>query len=190
MSTPIDQSRSDAALGAGLTEAELRAVAAAAEPDAFISYSRVDGGVAEALGEGLRAGRKEVWIDREKIPHAADWRARARAGIDAAKAVIFVLTARWLASEACLYELEHAVHAHKRLIPVRADPDLTADQLPTALRDTVWIDCDAANVGPAVLGLLAALDDDLAWRDARPVTGSGARVGGQRPRSQSHSARQ
>src|SRR5438552_1618501 len=91
------------------TEAALRAAAAAAQPDAFMSYAREDEDFAEIIAQALESSGKAVWIDRDRIPYASDWRARARAGIDASKAVIFLLTPHWLSSEACRYELEHAV---------------------------------------------------------------------------------
>src|SRR5689334_18590908 len=72
---------------------ELRAAAAANEPAAFISYAReADDELAYTLAEGLRAEGRDAWIDRERIAFASDWRARARAGIEASRAVIFVLS--------------------------------------------------------------------------------------------------
>src|SRR3954447_24925246 len=146
-------------------EAELRSGAAAAKPDAFVSYAREDANVVHAIADGLRVAGKEIWIDREKIPFASDWRVRARAGVDAARAVILVLSEHWLASEACRYELERAAASHKRLVPVTVEWEPKSDELPGAVRDLVWIPVESGSADSAVASLLTALDDDLACRD-------------------------
>ncbi|MCA1677877.1 MAG: toll/interleukin-1 receptor domain-containing protein, partial [Actinobacteria bacterium] len=118
---------------------DLRAAAAAARPDAFMSYAREDVTVADALEARLAAHGKRLWLDRKDIPYSAPWRERARAGIDASKAMVFVLSASWVASDACRFEFEHAQQTGKRLIPVVTSPHLRPDTLPRALADLAWI---------------------------------------------------
>jgi hypothetical protein len=62
-------------------------------PDVFVSYSRQDKPFVEGrLLPALAARGKDVWIDLEDIPPAADWRERIWDGIGAARAFVFVLS--------------------------------------------------------------------------------------------------
>src|SRR5918994_806373 len=85
-----------------------RVEAAAARPDAFLSYAREDEAVAQRLCTGLEALGKRVWIDRERVEYSSSWKQRACAGIDAAMAVVVVLSRAWVTSSACRFEFEHA----------------------------------------------------------------------------------
>lgn len=145
---------------------DLRASAATAGPDAFMSYAREDVAVADALEALLAAHGKRLWLDRKDIPYSAPWRERARAGIDASKAVVFVLSPSWVASDACRFELEHAQETGKRLIPVATSPQMHADTLPRALADLAWIVIVDGQLDAAVDALVTTLETDLAWRDA------------------------
>ncbi len=127
----------------------------------FISYSRRDIEFVRALQERLGARDREVWVDLEGIPPTAEWRAEIDQAIEAADAVVFVLTPDFAASEVCGLELAHAVETNKRLVPLlRIEPP--AEAVPEALRNLNWIlfresdDFDAA-----VDRLIGALDTDL-----------------------------
>src|SRR4051812_20367156 len=90
-----------------------------ARPDVFVSYSRSDAEfVRTRLASVLAARGKDVWVDFEDIPPAADWLQRISDGIEAARAFVFVLSPESLASRVCGEELARAVAANKRLIPV------------------------------------------------------------------------
>jgi hypothetical protein len=83
------------------TKLDPRAEAAAVRADAFLSYAREDSEVVGLLTDGLEGRGKAVWVDTEEIPFSVSWRERAHAGIEAAKAVVFVLSEHWLGSPAC-----------------------------------------------------------------------------------------
>ena len=84
----------------------------------FVSYSRADEAfVAERLVPALTARGKAVWVDLTDIPPAADWRDRVRGAIAATKAVIAVLSPRFVDSPTCAEEIAEAVRAHKLLVP-------------------------------------------------------------------------
>jgi WD40 repeat protein len=144
-----------------------------AELDAFISYARldleldrVDGtGFIERLLRDLAAAGKNVWIDRSEIEPAAEWRARIARGIEAAKAVLFVVTPRSAGSTECARELDDAVRHHKRIIPLilRAVPD---EEMPDVLRELNWIYARPEDdYQLAFAQLIEALESDLEWRD-------------------------
>lgn len=138
-----------------------------ARPDVFISYSRIDKPwVQGTLWPALVAQGRDVWIDLQDIPPAADWHARVLDGIAAANAVIFVLSPDSLASAVCAEELGRAVELNKRLVPVlRRDagdvPVLRELELPN------WIFLREGDDGEqGMAALTQALDSDLEWRDA------------------------
>jgi WD40 repeat protein len=152
-------------VGQGVQPSAETPASPAAPPDVFVSYARKDRDVADRLCAGLEAAGKEIWIDREDIPDTADWRARARAGVETAKAVLFVLSEDWVESKYCRFELDHAVEMHKRLIPVALPPELDPGTLPLALRDLSWIPLGTEVDGSAIERVSKALDTDLEWRD-------------------------
>lgn len=112
----------------------------------------------------LAARDKDVWIDVEDIRGgASDWRASVWAGIEAATAMMFVLTPDSLASAVCGEELQRATELNKRIIPVlRRSVD--GLPVPPALSRPNWVyarpeeDFDAS-----VDALVAALELDEAW---------------------------
>src|SRR6185295_7114887 len=103
------------------------------------SYSRADQQfVEQQLSRALVAQGKEVWVDLETIPPAFDWRDRIGAGIQAAKAMLFVLSPDSIESETCRDELDQAVAQHKLVVPVlRRSVDGLA--VPAELRRRNWI---------------------------------------------------
>lgn len=135
-------------------------------PDAFLSYAREDSDFVAQLVATLTRHGKEVWLDVEAIPPAADWAARIRAGIAQARAFVFVLSPDSLASPVCEREWREAVAHNKRLIPVlRRDVDVAA--VPPVLQAPNWVllrERDDAEEG--LRRLLEALEGDLEWRDA------------------------
>ena len=92
--------------------------------DVFISYSRRDEEFVERLRETLADNGKDVWVDREDIGPAVEWRREIELGIEGADIFTFVITPDALRSEPCRRELEHAVSTQKRIVPLlRHEPD-------------------------------------------------------------------
>jgi hypothetical protein len=58
----------------------------------FISYSRKDRAFATRLQEALKARQRQAWVDLEDIPPTAEWREKIKAGIEGARAFVFVQT--------------------------------------------------------------------------------------------------
>jgi WD40 repeat protein len=133
--------------------------------DAFLSYAREDENfVVGWLLPALRYRQREVWVDVD-IAGGAQWRDRVKRGIEACKAVIFVVTPASVASHACRGELEDAVALNKLIIPV-VHRGVQEGAMPAALADAEWVllrDGDDPAVGLDRLG--EALDADLDWRD-------------------------
>jgi WD40 repeat protein len=140
-------------------------VAEAGRYDAFLSYARVNSEfVVGFLRAALRARGHEVWVDVD-ITGGAKWRERVRRGIEACKALIFVVSPASISSEACRQELEDAVALNKLIIPV-VYQDAQERLMPAALADVEWVFLrvgDDPDVG--VDRLVDALETDLQWRD-------------------------
>ena len=63
-------------------------------PDVFISYSRKDKTFVEKLVTALEAKKRDVWVDFEDIPFAADWWEEIQKGIASRKPHLCRKTAR------------------------------------------------------------------------------------------------
>src|SRR6059058_2958377 len=134
-------------------------------PDVFLSYAREDRGFAEGrLAASLAARDKDVWVDVQDIRGgASDWRANVWAAIEAATAIVFVLTPDSLASRVCAEELQRAAELNKRIIPVlRRSVD--GLPVPPPLERPNWIFARAEDDFEAsVATLVAALELDEVW---------------------------
>ena len=145
------------------------AAAVPARLDAFISYRRVpeDTRFVDYLEGALADRGKHVWVDRAKIEPAADWSQRIALGIRNARALIFVITPESVVSRECLRELDAAVQLHKLIVPVVLRKISQDVKLPESLRRLNWIDFTTDRDRERALGeVIAALEEDLDWRDA------------------------
>jgi hypothetical protein len=86
--------------------------------DVFISYSRKDKPFVEKLVGALKVQGRDVWVDWEDIPFAAEWWEEIQAGIEASESAVFVMSPDSLASEVCGLEISHIHKNNKRLIPL------------------------------------------------------------------------
>jgi WD40 repeat protein len=102
--------------------------------DAFVSYSRKDQATVLRIASALGDAGWNVWVDREDVPPASEWREELASGIRAAHTFVFVISQRSVESDYCRWELAEAVRLGKRLIPVviedvrEAPPQLAARQ--------------------------------------------------------------
>src|SRR4051794_30398187 len=92
---------------------------AARELDAFISYARADAAIAERIARLLAGAGRTAWVDVDDIPAGAPWREELGTAIEAASAVVFIVSERWVASRECRKELDRADELGKRMVPVR-----------------------------------------------------------------------
>jgi hypothetical protein len=108
--------------------------------DAFVSYSRVDAVVAEALRAQLHVRGMNVWLDVEGIVGGENWKARITRAIEVCKAFIFLVSPDSLHSAVCAEELARAVELNKLIIPVHCR-DVDRGEIVPALvaRDPVWL---------------------------------------------------
>ncbi|MGZ4314456.1 MAG: toll/interleukin-1 receptor domain-containing protein [Gaiellaceae bacterium] len=134
--------------------------------DVFLSYSRRDGAFVQALRAQLAGAGRDIWVDSEDIPPAAQWEEDIASGIDGAASLVFVASASSLASAECGKELARAQEGKKRIVPVAIDGARPEDA-PPALRGLNWIWWRTSDdAGEALAKLSSALDTDLEWLKA------------------------
>jgi hypothetical protein len=134
--------------------------------DAFISYARrpEDVQFVDKLTGDLKRRGKHVWVDRDDIEPAADWRARIERGIESAKSLIFIISPHSASSEECRNELLTALGFNKRVIPV-VIRDVDRDDLPEGLLNYNWVFCRNEPEERSAFGdILEALESDLHTR--------------------------
>ncbi|MCA0455572.1 MAG: TIR domain-containing protein [Chloroflexi bacterium] len=87
-------------------------------PDVFVSYSRKDRAFVEKLVTALAEKKRDVWVDFEDIPFAAEWWEEIQKGIESSESAIFVISPDYLASEVCGLEVNYVRKNNKRIIPI------------------------------------------------------------------------
>jgi hypothetical protein len=129
--------------------------------DVFLSYSRADQDFVRRLMEALQAAGRGSWVDWEGIAPTAEWMIGIREAIDVADTFVFVMSPDSLSSRVCGEELEHAVEAHKRIVPLM---HREADEVPVpeSLAKRNWLFFrDSDDFDQAFSALLEAIDTDL-----------------------------
>jgi TIR domain len=99
----------------------------------FISCSRTDSAFALRLAGALAAAGRDPWIDTEDIPPSVAWEQRIRQAILDTDGVVFLLSKASAASPRCHDEIELAVEAGKRIIPIRLE-DVPRDPVDPEIR--------------------------------------------------------
>jgi len=127
--------------------------------DVFISYAREDQAFVRRLTEALAARGKKAWVDWADIPPTAEWMAEISAAIDATDTYPVVLSPYFAASKVCAAELDTALQANKRIVPVLAR-EVDETQLPDAVAKLNWVTF-TDGLEPAIAKLVEALDTDL-----------------------------
>lgn len=131
--------------------------------DVFISYSRRDQGFVRRLHGRLAADARDAWVDWEDIPPSAQWWSEIERAIEAAQAVLFVLSPDSVVSETCRRECEHAARCNKRIVPVVAR-DVEPGSAAQLLGGIQWLFLrDGDDFEAGYRQVIAALETDLEW---------------------------
>jgi len=106
--------------------------------DVFISYSRKDLAFVGPLRTLLENAELSVWVDIEGLYAGEEFWPEVAKAVDAAAAVIFVISPDSIASKFCAQELERAVEGRKRVVPV-LHREVDAGDLHSALAQRQWV---------------------------------------------------
>ncbi|MFZ4667490.1 MAG: toll/interleukin-1 receptor domain-containing protein, partial [Prochlorotrichaceae cyanobacterium] len=128
--------------------------------DVFISYSRVDSGIARQINNDLQTQGKRTWFDQESIAAGtADFQAEIHHGIESADHFLFILSPNAIASPYCADEVEYAARLNKRFVTLLHRPIETANLHPELAR-VQWLDFDQGGYSKQFQALLRILDTD------------------------------
>ena|SRR5689334_7567571 len=129
----------------------------------FLSYSRRDMAVADAMVAALEQHGIGVRIDRRDLPYGQKWQAELADFIRAADTVIWLVSPNSVVSKWCNWELGEVTRLNKRLIPVSIAP-VAFEQLPEAIGDVHLLPAEGTFRLHDHVGLLIdALETDGAW---------------------------
>ena len=85
----------------------------------FVSHSSRDDAVVRAIEHWLQAnGFDDYFVDHKNIAVGDNWSRELKRSAAACRAVIFLVTANWLASSECFGEFKAAWYMGKRLVPL------------------------------------------------------------------------
>jgi WD40 repeat protein len=131
--------------------------------DIFISYSRKDSEFVLKLRSQLAQQRYEVWLDKDSIPYGIEWRSEIQFAIDAADAVLVVLSPDSVASPECNKEIGHALANRKRIIPLLRRA-VTPNQVQREIAALNWLPFDeGCDFGVELERLVETLKTDVDW---------------------------
>jgi TIR domain len=129
----------------------------------FLSYARKDRMQARQLECALKARARHIWVDWSSIPPTAVWLEEVFRAIAAASAFVFAISPDSVTSDMCRLELDYAMRAGKRLIPL-VFRETATELVPADLRRIQWIDFTLhQDLTGAVDQLLLAVDKDPEW---------------------------
>ncbi len=129
----------------------------------FISYSRVDLAFAQQLVSGLIEDNFEAYLDKRDILPGEPWQERLGKLIEAADAIIFILSPDSVASSMCEWEINESERLCKRIVPVVRRP-IVDSGAPHRLRRLNYIFMrDDEEWNQDFASLTSALLTDIGW---------------------------
>jgi hypothetical protein len=85
----------------------------------FVSYSRHDRTIADAIVARLELSYFDVIIDRRDLPYGEEWQQELSDFIQACDTVIWLVSPDSIESHWCNWELGEVARTKKRLMPIR-----------------------------------------------------------------------
>jgi len=129
----------------------------------FISYSRRDAAIADALLEALTALGFEAKIDRRDLPFGEKWQSELAEFIRLSDTVIWLVSEASIHSEWVNWELDEVAKRNKRLVPVLIG-DTPRDQLPRQLGEIHVLPAEGLfDIRRDLDVLVGVLDADKGW---------------------------
>src|SRR5579871_2459985 len=105
----------------------------------FISYSRADTPVMQRIAQALRDSAIKVWTDEKLTPGTADWQSSIQKAIEAAGAVVVLLSPDAKESEWVGRELTYAQMRKLMVMPVLVRGD-AVNAVPFQIVNSQWLD--------------------------------------------------
>lgn len=129
----------------------------------FVSYSRRDRSIAEALRDELIASGFDAYIDLHDVAPGEPWKERLRDLISSAESVVFLVSSTSSVSEICAWEIDEAERQGKKLLPILIE-DTPLDIIPGRLVRLNLIHYRTPEEKTAARSAIVdALSKNLAW---------------------------
>lgn len=142
----------------------------------FLSYARADLPRIQALIDRLKAAGHSVWVDVHDEVGGGQWRRQIVAAIEGSEVVLLVLSTASVASDNVRRELDIAVDAGKRIVPLGLDPVSIPDEMKYQLTGIERVDF-VASFDQGAHALLKLLGTPARGpSEPPPVPGPGARL--------------
>lgn len=138
----------------------------------FISHKTEDDAFASWLSDRLRRAGYAPWVDHEDIRAGESWDESVQAALDAAQALVLVLTPLAVASDNVQDEWSYFFDEKKPIVPVL----LEKCKLPYRLRRVQWVNfTDESKRDQAVEKLIAALEK-IGLKPQTPAPGRKSKI--------------
>lgn len=131
-------------------------------PDVFVSYAREDLTFVRELEARLAPGEVRLWFDVDGLFAGERFWDEIRKAIDAAAAVVFVITPESIVSAYCQRELEYAADRQKRIVPVLRR-DVPDGSTPKEIAGLQWVFLKDADSDSGLESLKSAIRADWVW---------------------------
>jgi len=129
----------------------------------FVSYSRRDSDFAQELLNGLQFAGFAPYLDKHDIAAGENWEMRLGRLIEAADAVVYIISPDSIGSQRCAWEVQRTIELKKRLLPV-VWRQVEEALVPPPLKQLNYIFFDRPLTFVASLQVLVtALRTDIDW---------------------------
>ena len=126
-------------------------------PLVFISYASQDAAVADAVVEALEHSGLQCWIAPKDVTPGASYAGQIIHAIDAAKAIVLILSHDAASSPHVLREVERAASKRHPIISLRIDQAPLPADFEYFLNTSQWLDTSARDMGRALPKIIAAV---------------------------------
>ncbi len=125
-------------------------------PDVFISYASQDAVLAAAVVEALERSGIACWIAPRDVTPGAFYADEIVHAIDAAKAIVLILSQNAADSQHVLREVEHAASKRHPVVSLRVDQAPLPAGLGYFLNTSQWLDASGGDIARSIPKLIAA----------------------------------
>ena len=132
-------------------------VARSGTPDVFLSYASQDSAIAEVVCEALEQAGVTCWIAPRDVTPGTFYADEIVHAIDAAKAIVLILSQNAAASPHVLREIERATSKRHPVVSLRIDRSSLPAGLEYFLNTSQWLDASGGDIARAMPKLVAAV---------------------------------
>jgi TolB-like protein/tetratricopeptide (TPR) repeat protein len=128
-----------------------------ATPDVFISYASQDASIADSVVAALERQGLTCWIAPRNVTPGAFYGDEIVHAIDAAKAIVLILSQNAADSQHVLREVERAASKRHTVVSLRVDQAPLPAGLEYFLNTSQWLDASGGNIAHSIPKLIAAV---------------------------------